>query len=244
MLHLVRSAVLWFLAAVFTVFFALISCLFGLVFRSERLAHKTNALWSRTISFCCGLRLDVENRGKLHAGGPVILLSNHPSMVDTLVVYNLAPFHIVFMSKPELFRIPFFGWAMKAAGYIAVSEKKEEALGSLFAAAREIKNGKSINIFPEGERSPAGGLHPLKIGAFILAKKAGVVLQPVTIWGSEKIIPYEPDKLMQRLYPGRVRVIVHDPIFPEEYANMPVRQLAEKIGAILEEPMERLRALS
>jgi len=169
---------------------------------------------------------------------------NHQGLADILCLYSFVPIRLIWMAKDSLFRIPFFGWAIKGAGTIPVRrDDRKKAMEALFAAAEQIRKGKSIVVFPEGTRSnPDGSMLPFKKGGFVLAKKAGVFVQPITIWGSFRILPVQ-DRLLPRFYPGTVRVVVHEAISPELYSKLSTEQLSNHVRDVIEEPMQRLRSL-
>ncbi len=205
--------------------------------------HRIATLWAKAIAKFVGIDIEVYDKEKVYKDGPVIFICNHQSLFDIFILYSFLDISFRWMAKKSLFSLPIIGPSMKAAGYIPVErEDKKKAMQSLFEAADQIKNGKSVIIFPEGTRGKIDGkLLPFKKGSFILAKKANVVLQPIAIWGSQYIIPVERDKFFQRVYPGKVWVIVGDPIFPEHYKDKNTDELSDYIRTILEEKIEILK---
>ncbi len=141
--------------------------------------------------------------------GPVIFMSNHQSNFDILALLSLIPRRIYWIAKKELFAIPVFGPAMRRGGYIPLDRGNgRKALQSMDEAAAAIQQGKSVVLFPEGTRSPDCDLLPFKRGGFILARKAGVPVIPVTINGSGKINP--ASQIL--LYPGSISITIHPPV--------------------------------
>jgi len=205
--------------------------------------HKIAIKWGNAILKFTGIEIELYDKEKIYKDGPVIIISNHQSLFDIFIFYSFLDISFRWMAKKSLFSWPIIGPSMKAAGYIAVErEDRKKAMQSLFEAADQIKQGKSVIIFPEGTRGKIDGkMLPFKNGSFILANKANVVLQPVVIWGSQYIIPVERDKFFQRVYPGKVWAIVCDPIFPEQYKNMNVDELSNYIRSIMEEKIEFLK---
>ena len=119
--------------------------------------------------------------------------------------------------KRSLLRIPILGYGMKLAGFIPVARKgdAEAAKQSVDAAAREMSRGVHITSFVEGTRSPDGRLLPFKKGPFYLAMETCAPVVPITIRGTEKLMP----KGSLRLHPGTVRVIFHPPLDPANYST-------------------------
>jgi 1-acyl-sn-glycerol-3-phosphate acyltransferase len=236
-----RSIILNILFGITTAVFLVPILTMGLLRRQHAL-HWFGRLWTKACVFITGSKVEFENLDKLYRDGPVIILCNHQSNFDVLALASAIDLQLRFMAKASLFRIPFFGWALSGGGHIPVErDDRRKAQASLFAAAERIKNGTSVFVFPEGTRgNPDGTMLPFKKGGFVLAKKAGVVLQPVTIWGSHRILPADERYKMPRIFPGTVRGIVHDPIHPEEYKKLSLDALSEKIYAIVERPLERM----
>ncbi len=213
------------------------------IFGAANAIHSIAVFWGRTVCAMLGMKVEVENPEKIHRDGPVIVVSNHQSISDVFVMYAGLPIGFRWMAKHTLFKIPIVGWGMAGAGYIAVNrDDRRKAMESMFAAAEQIKKGKSVIVFPEGTRGrPDGTMLPFKKGGFVLAMKAGVVIQPITIWGASKLMPKQKNRWIQRFYPGPVKMIVHDPIPPEEYKDLKIEELSGKIRAIIGGPMDRLR---
>lgn len=115
---------------------------------------------------------------------PYVVVSNHESFVDILLISHL-PWEMKWLSKAELFRIPFMGWLMHLAGDVPVKRGFGPSAVEAMARCREILARKvSVMIFPEGTRSPTADLLPFKDGAFRLAVDAGVPILPLAVHGT------------------------------------------------------------
>lgn len=210
----------------------------------QNFIHRIAIVWAKIGLFLTGTTVQVENKDKIYRQGPIIIIGNHQSLFDILLYYKVCDrVQFRWMAKDTLFKIPIFGWGMAGAGYIPVNRKdRKKSMVSLYKGADKIKEGASVLVFPEGTRStdPKGEMLKFKKGAFTLAKKAEVVIQPITIWGASTIIPKQTQFFMQRIYPGKTQAVVHDPISPSEYEKLTSDQLAEKLRVIIAGPMERL----
>ena len=165
-------------------------------------------LWARTSLALAGVEVTLQG-AELLPDGPVILMSNHQSNFDILSMLARIPLQIHWIAKKELFEIPIFGASMKRGGYIPLDRGDgRKAMKSMDEAARMIREGRSVVMFPEGTRTPDGHLLPFKRGGFMLARKAGVPVVPVTINGSRGINP--ANQLL--LYCGRVTIQLHPPV--------------------------------
>ena len=228
--ELIRSLVLWTLMLLITGTLAILLFLVALT-RMQNLVHMVNTVWGRVLNACSGARVQIHNREHLYRDGPIIILANHQSMFDIPVLYAALDVQFRWMAKAPLFKIPVIGHAMKWAGYIPVErDNRKLALQSLFQAAEIIRGGRSVIIFPEGTFGREdGSMLPFKKGAFILAKKAGVVIQPVTLKGSREIAPYVEGNTIQRIYGGDVDAHIHAPLLPEDYADMSPDQISDTV---------------
>lgn len=121
--------------------------------------------------------------------GPYVVVSNHQSMLDVLLLSRL-PREMKWVAKESLFRVPWVGWMFTLAGDIPV-RRGDAGSGSeaLRQARAYLDRGMSVMIFPEGTRSRSGALQPFKSGAFRLALEAGVPVLPVAVSGTAAGLP-------------------------------------------------------
>jgi 1-acyl-sn-glycerol-3-phosphate acyltransferase len=171
-------------------------------------------------------------------------LANHQSIVDIWVILSFVPPNTRFVAKQELFRIPIFGWALRATGCVPINRgNRTEAIRGLEVAAERIRAGRSVVLFPEGSRSRDGSLGAFKKGAFYLSLQAGVPVVPVAINGSFDVVP--PGTI--RVRPGPVHVFVEpavdvEPFRPEDQAglmNLVHRTIARRFDRSRSEADER-----
>lgn len=157
-------------------------------------------------------RLRVEGREKLPWKGPAVLVANHLSLLDILVLYALfRPFKWV--AKAELFRVPIVGWNMLLNDYVRVWRGHPDSIRKMMDHCRQhLARGVPVLLFPEGTRSRDGRLQPFKDGAFRLAVEAGCPVVPIAIEGTFESLP----RSGLTVKPMRARVRVLDPILPAE----------------------------
>jgi 1-acyl-sn-glycerol-3-phosphate acyltransferase len=122
--------------------------------------------------------------------GPVILASNHLSVVDSLVIPIKMQRPVYFLAKNEYFRKPLMRTIMVGLNQIPVDRSGGRAsLMALDAALPVLRDGHVLGIFPEGTRSPDGRLYRGRPGVAKLALDSGATLLPVGLFGTEKIQP-------------------------------------------------------
>lgn len=132
---------------------------------------------------------EVEGKENIPGKGPFIIVSNHTSYADPVVVGVACDTSTLsFMAKKELFKMPIIGRWVKAVGCIPV-ERHSGNSGPLKKALNKLKEGQAIGIFPEGTRSSNGNLQKSEPGIGLLALKSGVPVIPVYISGTSKAMP-------------------------------------------------------
>ena len=136
---------------------------------------------------------------------PAILVANHNSAIDPYLFGALPTENCFVTSWP--FAIPIYGLLMRFAGYINAEDGWDEIREK---GADLLNSGSSLTIWPEGHRSRDGRLGRFRKGAFALAVETGYPVVPVCILGSGEIL--SPGKRF--LSPGKVRLILHDPVYP------------------------------
>lgn len=121
-------------------------------------------------------------------GEPVIFISNHQGFMDMPLLY-LLPWQMKWVSKKSLFKVPILGWLISLTGHLAIDRQQKGVVKQLFALEKPVKEGVPVMIFPEGTRTMNGDVKSFKNGAFMMATKLDVPVQPVIIDGSFQIFP-------------------------------------------------------
>lgn len=133
-------------------------------------------------------------------GRSYIIISTHASHFDIPAVFAGLPLSIRMIAKKELFRIPFFGKALRRHEYIEMDrQNRTKAFEALEKAKALMETGIVIWAAAEGTRSLTGALLPFKKGIFILAIEAQAIIIPLVIQGTHDILPaktwdFSPDK--------------------------------------------------
>jgi 1-acyl-sn-glycerol-3-phosphate acyltransferase len=153
--------------------------------RRRYILHQWTCRWSDII---LGMnpywKVRVEGREKIDPSKVYVMVSNHQSGLDILVLFKLHK-HFKWVAKKGLFKIPFIGWNMGLNGYISIERSRGRSkLQMMDKAADSIRAGNSVIMFPEGTRSRDGNLQPYKSGAFRLAKEAATDILPIAIKGT------------------------------------------------------------
>ncbi len=207
----------------------------SLIDKKGEAPHLVARLWGRLLLLGAGVKVVVKNRENIDPNRSYIYMSNHQSNFDIPVLLAYLPVQFRWLAKVELFSIPVFGFAMRRAGYISIDRSdRKAAILSLNRAARIIRDGTSVLIFPEGTRSRDGNIRPFKSGGFILAIDSGVPIVPVIIHGTFPIMP----KNRLRIRSGRVVLEIKEPVETASYVRNTKTELLEKIRQVITEAHE------
>jgi 1-acyl-sn-glycerol-3-phosphate acyltransferase len=167
--------------------------------------------------------------------GGVVVVSNHLSMLDPLLLGVLFPRQLHFMAKEELFRFKPLGWYLRRGGTFAV-RRGETDRRAIRQAEALLHAGEVVMIFPEGHRSESGGVAAARAGAIMLAARTDCPLLPVAIAGTEKLrLKQLPGQsYLNMLRRPRIEVAVGEPIIVSKSTRGPARQAAAEqvMGAI------------
>ncbi len=162
--------------------------------------------------------------------GPLIIAPNHMTYADPPLVSFPLRRPVYFMAWSRLFEVPLFGRLIRFLRAFPLETESVDPT-AVRGAARLLKAGQAVMIFPEGGRTLDGRLQPFKPGAFRLACSHKVPVLPVTIIGGHESWP--PQRTFPR--PGRITVVYHAPISPSPAADrhQAARELSRQVRAAI-----------
>jgi 1-acyl-sn-glycerol-3-phosphate acyltransferase len=212
----------------------MISCIVIFSFLSpttgEDRGHKVSKLWAKMLLLLFNTKIEIIGAENISLGKPLIMMANHQSDFDILVLLAGIPGQFRWIAKKELFRIPLFGTAMRKCGYIDIDRQNhEKAMESIEKALQKVREGKSIMSFPEGTRSRNGIIRPFKRGMFRLAVASGAPIVPLSIIGSGQIMP----KGSLNVKPGKITVVIGKPIDVSNYTAENHDVLIEQVRSVI-----------
>jgi 1-acyl-sn-glycerol-3-phosphate acyltransferase len=183
-------------------------------------------------------RIRVLGRERIRPGRAYVLVANHESMLDILALFRLrVPFRWV--CEAYLLRYPIAGWLIRRCRYLPVRRGDRDSVRRMLAAAEvALRDGVSVLIFPEGTRSTDGAAGTFRAGAFVLAKRVGVPILPITVDGAGTAL--RRGALVVRDRPT-ITVQVLETISPESFARMDVDDLATRVRRLFVESAAALR---
>lgn len=220
LIHLALTSIIFFLIA-------LLIWLFTVPFdKKRRVLHKFTCFWGSYYTYTFpAWTVKVEGREKIDKNDTYVYISNHQSLLDILVYFRLYS-HFKWVSKEEVFKLPFIGWNMSLNQYVALKRGYRSSLVKMMKdCMKHLAKGNSVFIFPEGTRSEDGSIKGFQKGAFVLAKNSKVSILPMVIHGTANALPKKSLKFHGR---HNITVKVLDPIPYREIADMDEDELADK----------------
>jgi 1-acyl-sn-glycerol-3-phosphate acyltransferase len=232
---------LWLLIVVLSPFFFAVALLIRIVtgpFDPRlRVLHLYSCAWASFYTYVFPYWfVAIKNRERLRDDVAYVVVSNHQSLLDILVLFRLYR-HFKWVSKDVVFRLPFIGWNMRLNRYIAIRRgDPADVVRMLTACGEALESGSSVMIFPEGTRSVDGELRPFRHGAFTLALRHHVPILPIVLDGTVDALPKHGV-----VSPGADIVIqVLEPISVAGFSDVEV--LRDHVRTIMADALVGLRA--
>jgi 1-acyl-sn-glycerol-3-phosphate acyltransferase len=202
----------------------------------EQRRHKLAAAASRAIFVVAGVAPEISGREHIPDGDAVVV-ANHASYVDGLLLKGYLPYRFSFVIKGEMRDIPIAHFLLRRSGSEFVERFTAE--GSTRDARRIVKaaqEGGSLAFFPEGTFRKEPGVGRFRAGAFVSAVKGGMPIVPIAISNTREMMPAG----RTWPWPVRPRIDILPPVTPDDPAFENHRDLAEKarqqILTVLDEP--------
>ena len=173
----------------------------------------------------CRLYFGLELTGTQHIppSGPLLITHNHQTFADPPLVSIPVHYPVHYMAWDRLFKIPVFGWLIRRLRAFPVDIDAPDRRATR-EAVRLLRAGSALMIFPEGGRSPDGGVGSFRLGAFRLAVAHQVPVLPVTIDGGHDAWP--PGRVFPR--PRKISITYHPVQQPD--AELPPRDAARRLA--------------
>jgi 1-acyl-sn-glycerol-3-phosphate acyltransferase len=167
--------------------------------------------------------------------GPVLVVANHQSFVDPLLVGLAVRRRFTYLARKTLFRNPIFGGYLRSVRCIPVDQEGVAKEG-LKAVLQKLKEGNAVLIFPEGERTPTGDMLPLRPGVQLLVKRGLCPVLPVGLAGGFESYPRSAkfpilSPIFMPATKGTVAAVVGPPLDPKQLAAL---SREEMLGVLFE----------
>lgn len=195
-------AIFLFLAGPFCILYALIR-------RSPDILYAVGRMGCRLGLSLGGVKVVVRGRESVETGKTFLFLANHESYCDPPALFVTIPRNVRLILKKELRKVPLLGLIMEMGGFVFIDRKdRVQSVSGMKQAVRQLQQGNSFLIYPEGTRTRTGEMGPFKKGPFVMAIESGTPIVPISVKGSYEIMP--PDRFAVK--PGTVVVTFHPPI--------------------------------
>lgn len=188
--------------------------------------------WSKIVCRAALCRIKVVPNKKLDPNQSYVFVANHQGAFDIFLTYGYLGQNIKWVQKHELRKIPFVGKASEIAGHVFVDSSNTRALTqTIHNASRELEEGVSMAIFPEGQRTYTGEMGRFKKGAYIIATQMKLPIVPITLNG-----PYDILKIHSRIMHlgKKMEIVIHDPIPTDGMTEADITDLMEKSRQVIE----------
>jgi 1-acyl-sn-glycerol-3-phosphate acyltransferase len=197
------------------------------------LLNRFSCIWSTVVFFLNPLwKVTISGKEKIDKGMAYVIVSNHQSGVDILVLFKLM-IHFKWVAKRSLYWFPFIGWNMAMNRYIALKRGRKSSINKMVEQCkRALQDGNSIMIFPEGTRSRDGSVQPFKTGAFRIALETKVPILPIALCGTSRAIK-KGGLMIHRSYDMKVEIL--DPVAYGSFAEQDQKKVAASVQQIISE---------
>ncbi len=181
-------------------------------------------LWAKFTINIIGMDIKINGKENIPEG-PCVFIGNHTSILDIPVIFYSVDRLVGFVSKKEVLKVPVLSYWLPRAKCIALDRQNpRDAIRMINEGVKNLKDGYSMMIFPEGTRSLDGKPLPFKKGSSKLAIKAKVPIVPVTIDAS--FTSFEKDK---KFKPSIVNVTFGKAVNTENLTRDEEKALPENI---------------
>jgi len=195
-----------------TLFFFPLAWILVIVLPAQTLRRKAVKMLARQFLFMAGISPEVQGLERLDIKGSAVLVSNHQSYLDSIILTAALPPRYSFVAKGELKINLLLGIVLKRLGVLFV--ERVDVKGGVRDTDKmkaALEKGRSLLIFPEGTFTAASGVLPFRMGAFVIATDTKRPVVPMAIKGSRKIL--RDGKRLPRK--GKLQVLIEEPVTSE-----------------------------
>jgi 1-acyl-sn-glycerol-3-phosphate acyltransferase len=176
-------------------------------------------------------RFRFSGKGHVPVEGPVLLVSNHQSNLDPVLVGIACPRQLKYLARQGLFFWPFSLW-IRSLGAVPI-DRERGALSGIRTTLDLLKRQNAVLVFPEGSRTADGNLFPMLPGFCLLARRSGATIVPIGIVGAYEALPR--GAVLARPHP--IRLAFGPPISKQQAAELTDAQLTTLVEQRIREAM-------
>lgn len=184
-----------------------------LLFSSFETRYRHVHFWARLAFRLTGISVTVHGLENILQKQNFILVANHASYLDGILLTAIIPIPIRFVAKRELSRRFLVGWILNRLGSLFVERfETEKALSDTQTIVDALHQKDSVAFFPEGRLMRTAGLQNFFLGAFIASCQSQVPVLPLSIQGTRMILRDGN----WRAHPGKITITISSPLFPKQ----------------------------
>lgn len=189
--------------------------------RRKKIYHMQQELTGRMLK-AAGTTVHIKGKENLPSKGPAVYMATHKGLFDTPILVNMIDDPLIFIGKEEMKKLPIVGHWFNATGSIYISrDDLKQSLEAILTGIKELKEGQSVVIFPEGTRHKGEGMGQFKPGSFKLATKANVPIVPIAIQNSHKILEEKGRVTKAEVYVNIGKAVEVASLTEEEKKSLP-----------------------
>jgi 1-acyl-sn-glycerol-3-phosphate acyltransferase len=180
-------------------------------------------------------RFKYSGKNFVPLSGPVLLVSNHQSNLDPVLVGVACPRQLKYMARKGLFFFPLNLW-IRALGAVPI-DQEGSALAGIRITLDLLKQNNALLVFPEGSRSPDGKLQKIMPGFCLLARRSKATIVPLALEGAFAALP----RGKALVNPNSIGLKFGGPITPAEYSKLSDAELTELVAKRIAESLATVR---
>ncbi len=238
----VLNAIIWLLSLIVGFILAVLTMLIPYIFYGRlqkgdqtmnRRNHRFIGAVLPLIMRLLRIKLHISGQENIPADRNFILMANHQSYYEVVVLKHLIKQPMVYIAKRPVFTWPIIGHWAKLIGNIPIDKLADRsAAEAIIKGVRQYKKGAVVAIFPEGKRSFSNTMNPMRPGAFKLATKPKAPILVATLYDFHKVWRGWPFKR------AHLRVHFHPVIEHADYEDLNTVGLASQVQAMIETQIE------
>jgi 1-acyl-sn-glycerol-3-phosphate acyltransferase len=167
--------------------------------------------------------------------GPVLIVSNHQSNLDPVLVGLACPRQLKYLARIGLFFFPFNYW-IRALGAVPI-DRERGALRGIRTTLELLKENNAVLVFPEGSRTDDGELQEMLRGFCVLARRSGATIVPAGLDGAFAALP----RAAFLVRPHAISLAFETPLTPAQYEQLTDKELTELVEKRIGQAFERAR---
>jgi len=193
--------------------------------------------------FTLGFSYRFEGTCHVPKSGPVLVIANHQSFLDPMIVGLAVKRHLTYLARKTLFKNPVFAQIIRSLNAVPIDQEGVGKEG-LKTVIEQLNGGRAVLVFPEGSRTPDGIMHPLRPGIHLLIKRTKALVVPVGIAGAYQAWPLWrkypiPAPLFLPAGQGTVAVAIGAPIPSEKFAAMSKEEVSTNLFEEIQKMQKR-----